>query len=276
MTIAPVLPQTVAARARWAVADSWTVTLRYLTHLVRAPERIAIGLAFPIISILLFGYVFGSAIPVPGGGAYNEYLIPGMFAQAMVFGIAGQSVAVAVDVARGIGDRFRSMPMSPVAVVSGQTTAEVFNATLDLVIMAVCGLVVGWRFHGSAGETLAAFGLLLMLRFAATWVGFYVGLLVRGPEGAGALTPVLFPVIMISNAFVPTTGMPGWLRVVAEWNPISATVAATRDLFHNPNLTAADASWPVQHPVLMAVVWPIVLTAVFLPLAVRRYHRMSR
>jgi ABC transporter DrrB family efflux protein len=275
MTLAPVLPHPFTARVRWAVADTWTVTLRYMTHLRRAPERIAIGLAFPIISILLFGYVFGSAIPMPGG-SYNEYLIPGMFAQAMVFGIAGQSVAVAVDVARGIGDRFRSMPMSPVAVVSGQTTAEVINATLDLVIMAICGIVVGWRFHGSVGETLTAFGLLLMLRFAATWVGLYLGLVVRGPEGAGALTPVLFPIIMISNAFVPTDGMPAWLRPVADWNPISATVAATRELFHNPSPTAADASWPMQHPVLMAVVWPIVLTAIFLPLAVRRYQRMSR
>jgi ABC transporter DrrB family efflux protein len=276
MTIAPALPHTFAARTRWAFADTWTVTLRYLTHLRRAPERIAIGLAFPIISILLFGYVFGSAIPMPGNGNYNEYLIPGMFVQAMVFGIAGQSVAVAADVARGIGDRFRSMPMSPVAVVSGQTGAEVIYATLDLVVMAVCGLVVGWRFHGSVGEMLAAFGLLLMLRFAATWIGLYLGLIVRGPEGAGTLTPLLFPVIMISNAFVPTDSMPTWLRVVAEWNPVSATVGAIRQLFHNPTLTSADASWPMRHPVLMAVVWPIVLTAIFLPLAVRRYQRMSR
>jgi ABC-type polysaccharide/polyol phosphate export permease len=276
VTLAATLPSSLPARVRWAATDTWTITVRYLTHLLRAPERILIGLAFPIISILLFGYVFGSAIAVPDNGNYREYLIPGMFAQAMVFGIAGRSVAVAVDVARGIGDRFRSMPMSPSAVLTGQTTAEGINGVLDIVVMTICGLIVGWRFHGSIGETAAAFGLLLLLRFAVTWVGLYLGLLVRGPEGASMLTPLLFPIVMISNTFVPTGGMPAWLGTIADWNPISATVAATRVLFHNPNLAADDGSWPMQNPILAAIIWPIVITAIFLPLALRRYQRLSR
>ncbi|MGV9317015.1 ABC transporter permease [Streptomyces sp. NPDC003691] len=276
MIPSPVIPGSPTERFRWAVSDTWTVTLRYLTHLVRSPERVIGTLLFPVISILLFGYVFGSAIAVPDGGNYREYLIPGMFAQAMVLGIAGQAVAVATDVARGVTDRFRSMPMSGSAVVVGQTCAEVLNAVLDISLMFLCGLAVGWRFHGGFGETAAAFGLLLLLRLAATWVGLYIGLLVRGPETAGIMMPLLFPFTMIANTFVPTQAMPVVLGTFAEWNPMSSTVAAVRELFGNPGAGMTDVAWPLQHPVLMAVVWPLVIMAVFVPLSVRRYRNLSR
>ncbi|MBK0372591.1 ABC transporter permease [Streptomyces californicus] len=276
MTPSPVIPDSPTERLRWAVADTWTITLRYLTHLARSPERVIGTLLFPIISILLFGFVFGSAIAVPDGGNYREYLIPGMFAQAMVFGIAGQTVAVATDVARGVTDRFRSMPMSGSAVVVGQTLAEVINAILDITVMFLCGLAVGWRFHGGFWETLGAFGLLLLLRLAATWIGLYLGLMVRGPETAGILMPLIFPLTMIANTFVPTQSMPGVLRTIAEWNPLSATVAACRELFGNPGANMPGGAWPLQHSVVMAVVWPVVIMAVFVPLSVRRYRNLSR
>ncbi|RKN04698.1 ABC transporter permease [Streptomyces radicis] len=272
----PVIPQSGLERVRWAVSDTWTITLRYLMHLSRSPERVVGTMLFPVVSILLFGFVFGSAISVPGDGSYREYLLPGMFAQAMVFGIAGQAVAVATDVARGVNDRFRSMPMSDSAVVVGQTCAEVLNAMLDITLMFLCGLAVGWRFHGSFSDTALALGLLLLLRLAATWIGLYVGLILRGPESGGVLMPLMFPVTMIANTFVPTEAMPNWLGTVAEWNPLSATTAAARELFGNPGAASTDVAWPLQNAVLMATVWPLVIMAIFMPLAVRRYRRLSR
>jgi ABC-2 type transport system permease protein len=276
MTMAHRVQRTPGIRLRWAVEDSWTLTARHLKHVLHAPDRILGALLFPVVSILLFGYVFGSAITVPGGGDYREYLMPAIFVQTMMFGIIGQAVAVATDAAKGVTDRFRSIPMSPSAVLLGQTFAEVLNAVLTMTLMFGCGFVVGWRWHGGTGETLAAIGLLLLLRFSITWVGLYIGMLVRSPEAASSFVPLIFPFTMIANTFVPPQAMPGWLGTIAEWNPVSATVAATRQLFGNPGAFSPDQSWPMHHPVLMAVIWPLVIMAIFVPLALSRYRRKYR
>jgi ABC-2 type transport system permease protein len=166
------------------------------------------------------------------------------------------------------------MPMARSAVVAGRGIADMLNSALGLSLLLACGLLVGWRWHGSVAETLAAIGLLLLLRFALIWVGVYLGLVVRNPEAVAAVQVLVWPLGFLSNAIAPTATMPGWLGVAAEWNPVSATITATRELFGNPGL--GGVSWADQHALLLAVVWPLVILAVFFPLAVRRWQRLSR
>ncbi|AZS73605.1 multidrug ABC transporter permease [Streptomyces lydicus] len=261
-------------RLYWAFADCLTIVRRDLTHLVRQPVIIAWQLGFPIVSVLLFVYVFGSAMNVGGGVDYTTFAMPGIFAMTVSFGFMNTAVAVVVDRDHGVTDRFRSLPMATSAVVSGRGVADVIGASVDLVVLAAIAVVVGWRSHGSPAATLAAFGLLLLLRFALTWIGVYLGLLAPNQESAGGLYAVAFPFGMISSVFTPPSMMPDWLGAIAMWNPVSSTAGAIRELFGNPATTGG--SWVEQHAVLMAVLWPAVLTAVFLPLAVRRFRRLSR
>lgn len=269
------LPQPVGGGVRWLLTDSWTITRRGLVHWTRNPSMIIGGIAFPVMFVLLFGYVFGSAIQVPGGGDYREFLMPGMFGQAMMNGAAITVAIVAADKARGVADRFRTMPMSQSAVLLGRSFTDIVNSVLDLVVLAACGLLVGWVTRTGPLSTLAAFGLLLLLRFAMIWVGIYLGTLVS-TEAAGMAWALLFPLTMIANTFVAPAQMPAWLGFIAEWNPLSATVAATRELFGNAGPALVGASWPAQHAMLLAVAWPVLIVAIFLPLAVRRYGSTSR
>lgn len=260
--------------ARWLLSDSWTVARRGLVHWTRNPTVIIGSVAFPVMFVLLFGYVFGSAIQVPGGGDYREFLMPGMFGQAMMNGAAATVAIVAADKARGVSDRFRTMPMSQGAVVIGRSVTDLVNSVLDLVVLVGCGLLVGWGAHTGVLPTLGGFALLLLLRFAMIW-GIYLGLVVS-QEAAGMAWALLFPLTMIANTFVAPEQMPAWLGFIAQWNPLSATVAATRELFGNGVPLAAAASWPVQHAMVLAVAWPVLIVAIFLPLAVRRYGSTSR
>jgi ABC-2 type transport system permease protein len=211
---------------------------------------------------------------VPDGGSYREFLMPGMFALAMVFGIEATMLAVTTDAARGVTDRFRSMPMAASAVVAGRGTADMLSSVAGLAVLLGCGLAVGWQWHGGAGDALLAVGALLLLRFALVWLGIYLGLLAKSPEAVTAVQILVWPLAFLSNAFVAPATMPGWLGTVVEWNPLSATVSATRELFGNPGW--GGESWVAQHALLMAVVWPLLLLAVFLPLSVRRYRRLRR
>lgn len=258
---------------RWAVADGWTVTLRSLARWVREPGMLLLGLLFPVLMMLMFGYLLGGAMAVPGGD-YFEFLMPGMFALAMLFGVESTTIAVATDAARGITDRFRSMPMAPSAVVVGRSVADMLNSALGLGVLMIGGLLVGWRAHGTVPETVLAIGLLLLLRFAFLWMGVYLGLVIGKPEGAIAVQILVWPFAFVSNTFAAPDTMPDWLGAAAEWNPMSATAAACRDLFGNP--TWGDPSWAADHAMLIAVLWPLALIAVFMPLSVRRYQRLSR
>jgi ABC-2 type transport system permease protein len=273
-TLTPELPTTLGGRLRGVLVDAGTVAWRDLIHWRRDPARIWGSLLYVVISVLLFGYVFGSAMSVPGGGDYREFLMPGMFAMTMMFGIGETATGVATDAAKGVTDRFRSMPMSQVGVVAGRSLADMVNAALGIVLLVACGLAVGWRWHGGLGQALAAVGLLLLLRFAFIWVGIWLGLVLPSPEAVAAMYGLLFPVTMIANTFVAPELMPGWLGVIADWNPLSATVTATRELFGNPG--PGGTSWIAQHALGMAVAWPAALVAVFLPLSVRQYRRLSR
>jgi ABC-2 type transport system permease protein len=258
-------------RLLWTLRDGWTVTRRELGHIRRDPGQLVAAVVFPAVMVLLFGYVFGSAIGVPGGGNYREYLMPGLFAMAAVAGVMASALLISKDVAEGVMDRFRSMPASRAAVPFGRTAADLLSCAVGTLVMAIIGLLVGWRAHHGLSSTLAAFGLILLLRFAVSWIGVWVGLSVT-PQTADSLVPLVFPVTMISNSFVPTTGMPAWLRLVADWNPVSALVAACRDLFGNPTVLAAHASLPLRHPVAATIGWSLLLLLVFVPLSVRRYQ----
>jgi ABC-2 type transport system permease protein len=185
------------------------------------------------------------------------------------------ALLISKDVAEGVMDRFRSMPMARSAVPFGRTAADLLGAVIGVAIMALIGLLVGWRAHGGVASTMAAFGLILLLRHAVSWIGVWVGLSVT-PQTADSLVPLVFPVSMISNSFVPTTGMPGWLRLLADWNPLSALVAACRELFGNPTVLAAHASLPLRHPVAMTIGWSLLILLIFVPLSTRRYQAADR
>ncbi len=272
---APPAPAGRAARVRWALADGLTVVRRDLRHLKYQPGELIGALVFPAIMIVLFGYVFGSAIHVPGGN-YREYLMPGLFAMSAFTGVIATTVIVAGDAAKGVMDRFRSMPMARLAVPFGQTGADVVTGTLGLVIMVGCGLAVGWRPHASAAGMLAAAGLLILMRYAVSWAGVFIGLAVRNEETADQLVPLIFPLTMISNTFVPTTHMPAWLRVISNWNPVSALVAATRQLLGSVAAPGRPVARPLAHPVPATLAWAALLLALFVPLSVRRYATARR
>ncbi|NUU25842.1 MAG: ABC transporter permease [Streptomycetaceae bacterium] len=262
------------ARLRWAAVDSWTLTCRTLRHWARQPAPLVLGLLFPVLMVLMFGYLFGGQMQVPGGGGYREFLMPGMFAMTMVFGVETTFAAVSTDAARGVTDRFRSMPIAPSAVVVGRCTADLLNSAVGLAVMVACGRAVGWSWHDGLVRAGAAFGLLLLLRFALLWVGIYLGLVAKGPEALMAIQVLVWPLGFLSNTFASPESMPGWLGAVAEWNPLSATVAAARELFGNPGW--GGDSFAATHAVELAVAWPVVLTAVFFPSAVRRLARLNR
>jgi len=230
----------------------------------------------PIMFVLLFAYVFGNAIPIPGfpgPQAYREFLMAGIFAQTMAFAVASSSVGLADDMSKGLIDRFRSLPMARSGVIAGRVLGDLVFNTFVMVVMIICGFIVGWRWHNGFGQAMAAFGILLLFAFAMLWVGALIGLSVHGPEVAASAGLIwLFPLVFLSNAFVPTPNLPSGLQPVAEWNPISSIVASSRHLFGNPSPFAAPDSFPARHPVLLAILWCLAIIAVFAPLAVRKYR----
>ncbi|HWE91767.1 MAG TPA: ABC transporter permease [Pseudonocardiaceae bacterium] len=275
MTTLDTIAPPAAGGWRWTLLDGWTVVRRNLLHLRHNPGEIVAMLVFPIVMIIIFGYIFGSAIPIPGGGNYREFLLPGMFAMSGAAAVAVTMQKVAADNGTGVMERFRAMPMARSAVPFGQTGADLFTGALGLIVMVACGLATGWRIHHGLPSALAAFGLVLLFGYALNWVGVFCGLMIRNEETAERLGPLFLPVTMISNTFVPTGGMPVWLRTIADWNPVSAVVAACRQLFGNPGVTAAT-SWPLEHPIMATVGWSAVLLLIFVPLAVYRYQTAGR
>ena len=271
-------PRSPLTQLRWVVQDSWTVARRHLLHIRYMPEKLADVTIQPLIFVFMFAYIFGSAIVVPGGH-YRDFLMPGIFTQSMAFASMSIMVGIVNDMSKGVMDRFRSLPMSRAAVLIGHTGANLIESVLGLIVMTGSGLVVGWRADLGLWPTLAGFGVLLLFGFAMTWIGAFVGLFLRSVEAAqGFGMVVMFPLTFVANTFVPTQGMPAWLRVIANWNPTSAVVAACRQLFGNSISTPqASTVWPLAHPVIAALIWCGVLIAVFLPLAVWRFRwAMSR
>jgi len=257
-----------------AARHSWVITLRELKHWQREPWTPAFGIAFSIMLLLVFGYLFGGAIELPGGGDYLPYLLPGMFALSMLFGVEATMGAVTNDSKKGVTDRFRSLPMSSVAVPLGRSGADLANSVLQLGVLMVGGLLVGWRIDGSIGDAVLATALLLWLRFAVLWIGIFLGLTFRAEGALMAVQVLVWPLGFLSNLFVAPETMPGWLEFLAQWNPVSATAAACRELFGNP--TGITDGVLADHAVLLASAWPAVLLLVFVPLSARAYRNLSR
>lgn len=272
---APVARGTFTGAAR----DSLVVARRNLQRMLRIPEVLVFGLIQPIMFVVLFTYVFGGSMTVGGStdpDIYTNFLMAGIFAQTVTFATAGAGAGIADDMQKGLIDRFRALPMARGAVLTGRTVADLVQTALTLLVLAVVALLVGWRTGfaepTNAGKVLAGFGLLLLLGYAFTWIGALIGLSVRTPEAATSGGLVwLFPVTFISNAFVDPGQMTPWLRHVADWNPFSATVQASRELFGSPGVRTSDA-FPMEHPVLASLLWSVLIILVFRTLAVRRYR----
>jgi ABC-2 type transport system permease protein len=258
---------------RWAFSDTWTITLRALSHWARQPGLVIMGLTFPLLLLVMFAYILGGGMTVPGGGDYREFLVPGLFAVTMFFGLEATMTAVNADASRGVTERFRSMPMAPPAVVAGRSVADMLFSVASLAVLIGAGLLVGWEWNEGLGRALYAFGLLLLLRFAFIWVGIYLGLVVKGQEQIAMVQVLVWPFAALSSTFTSTEHMPDWLGTVADWNPLSATLNATRELFGNPGF--GGDSWVAQHGELMALLWPLVIVAVFFPLSVRAYRALG-
>ena len=260
----------------WIAADGLAVAQRNLIKIKRVPELLVWVLISPIMFVLLFAYVFGGAIDVPGLD-YREFLMAGIFTQTVVFGATFTGAGLAEDMQKGIIDRFRSLPMSRSAVLVGRTSSDVVYNVLSIAIMAITGLVVGWGIHTSVLEAAAGFGLLLLFAYAFSWVMALVGLMVPSPEVVNnASFMVIMPLTFISNAFVPSESLPTPLRIFAEWNPVSAVTQAARNLFGNTSpLAPVPDAWSLQNPELYTLIWVVVLVAVFAPLSVRLYKKVA-
>ncbi|WP_028801701.1 ABC transporter permease [Streptomyces sp. 142MFCol3.1] len=254
--------------------DGGAMLGRQLRRIRHNPGLLILTQTMPITMLLFFGYVFGSALATPGQ-EYRAFLVPGLMVATAANGIMTGMFQAAQDSHRGVMDRFRTLPMSRAAVPLGQATADVVVTAAGTVGLMLVGLAVGWRIEGSAPEAACGVGLLLLFRFATTWIGILLGLLSRSEEATGQLGGATFVLPLLSNAYIPTDNLPGWLRALAEWNPISAVTTALRDLFGNAP-APADGAWPVTHPVAGSLAWCAVIVAVFLPAAVRRYATGGR
>jgi ABC-2 type transport system permease protein len=260
---------------RGVIHDTWVIARRGLVHMKRQPEALSDATIQPIMFVLLFGFVFGGAIDVPGGGSYRSFLMGGIFAQTIVFTAFGVAMSIANDFKNQAVDRFRSLPIARGAVLGGHAVANLIKTLLPIVIMSLTGLAVGWRIEGGVLDAVACYLLMMVFAFAMIWVGVLIGSVVGTPEGVtGIGFAVLFPITFVASAFVPTDGMPDVLQTVADWNPVSTLSDAIRVLFDNPRSEAgAGDPWPSRHPVLYTLIWALGVIGVTAPAAVRAYDR---
>ena len=273
---APMTPRPVPTRRTNLAQQSWIMVKRNMFPTKRMPEMLSDVTAQPIMFVLLFAFVFGASITNTGGASYREFLLPGIQAQTIVFSAFVVAAGITADVEKGIIDRFRALPISRSSVLIGRSIASVIHSSLGVVVMAVTGLAIGWRIRNSIGEAVLAFALLLLFGFAIIWFGILIGSLMRTVEAVnGVMFTALFPMTFLANTFVPTEPMPHWLRVIAEWNPVSSLAQAMRELWGNGGPAPASAQLPLHHPVLSTVLWSLALTAVFAPFALYAYRRRT-
>lgn len=270
ITVAPGTPL-----ARF-LSDGWVTTRRNLLKIRRVPDILVFTLIQPIMFVLLFTYVYGGVIDIPGS-SYVEFLMAGIFAQTVVFGSTYSGSAMAQDLKDGIIDRFRTLPMSPAAVLVGRTNGDMLINASSMAVMMLTGFIVGWRIRSSPAEALFAVVLLLLFAYSFSWVMAFIGMSVRSPEVINNVSfLILFPLTFISNAFVPSDTLPTPLRVFAEWNPVSALVQAARELFGNvpPGIPVGD-TWTAQNPVATVLIGMAVMLAIFVPLSIRKFQSIS-
>jgi ABC-2 type transport system permease protein len=256
----------------FALSDTSALFGRHLRHLARMPEKLLSVTLMPVAYVVLFGVLFGSAMHVPGGD-YQDYLMAGILAQTMLTNVSSTALGVATDLGNGLVDRFRSLPMSHTAVLLARTGSNLVLSTVSILVMSLVGFVIGWRLHNGLGAALGGFALLLLLGFTMSWVGAWLGLALRDAEAINSVAFIIvLPLTFLSNAFIPLDGLPGWLRAVCDWSPLSAVVTACRQLFGNVT-GSLSSSFPSQHPLAMSLVLTGVLLALVVPLAGRAYRR---
>ncbi|HEY4006189.1 MAG TPA: ABC transporter permease [Pseudonocardia sp.] len=259
-----------------AARDSSVVAWRNLVTIKRNPDLLFGAVVNPIIFVLLFAYVFAGSL---GGDGYRHFLVAGVFVQTVAFNSAFTTLGLTNDLTKGMIDRFRSLPMSRLAVILGRTASDLVVSAVTLVIMTLAGLVVGWRIEGGPLDAVLGYLLLLLFAFAMSWVGGWIGLLCRSVEVAQSAGLIwLFPVSFIASVFVSAQTLPGPLRAFGEWNPISAVADTTRRLFGNPIQPPGippATGWVAEHAGLYAVGTSLLIIAIFLPLALARYRKVA-
>jgi ABC transporter DrrB family efflux protein len=259
------------------LTSSLIVVRRNLIHIKRMPELLLDVTIQPVMFVLLFAYVFGAAIAIPGDFNYREWLVPGIMAQTMAFASFIVAIGLVNDLQKGIVDRLKSLPISRKSILVGRSLSSLIHSSIGITVMALTGLAIGWRAHNGVLDTALGFALLLLFGFAMIWLGILVGSAMRSVESVnGVMFTTMFPITFVANTFAPTEPMPGWLATIAEWNPLSSLVQALRELWGNALPATESQAWPLQHPVLMTVVWSLVLTAIFAPMAVRSFQRRAR
>jgi ABC transporter DrrB family efflux protein len=280
MTVTAQKPHATSDRPRIRPTNiaqqSWIMVKRNMIHTRRMPEMLSDVTVQPIMFVLLFAFVFGASIATRGSASYREFLLPGIQAQTIVFTAFVVSTGITADVEKGIIDRFRSLPIRRSAVLIGRSVASLIHSSIGVLVMALTGLAIGWRIRGSVGEAILAFGLILVFGFGMIWFGILIGSLMRSVEAVnGVMFTVLFPITFLANTFAPTEPMQHWLRVIAEWNPVSSLAQAMRELWGNGPPAPPEAQLPLHHPVLATILWSLALTAVFAPFALRAYARRT-
>ena len=269
-------PQRPQIRPTNIAQQSWIMVKRNMIHTKRMPEMLSDVTVQPIMFVLLFAFVFGASIATRGSASYREFLLPGIQAQTIVFTAFVVSTGITADVEKGIIDRFRSLPIRRSAVLIGRSVASLLHSSIGVVVMAVTGLCIGWRIRGSVGDAVLAFALILVFGFGMIWFGILIGSLMRSVEAVnGVMFTVLFPITFLANTFAPTEPMQHWLRVIAEWNPVSSLAQAMRELWGNGPPAPPEAQLPLHHPVLATILWSLTLTAIFAPFALRAYARRT-
>jgi ABC-2 type transport system permease protein len=262
------VPARKPAAVTGRLQDAWSMTRRNLVHISREPMQLSDVTIQPVLFTVLFIYIFGGGIPIPGGGSYKDFVLAGLLALNLVTSTMGTAVGLSTDLHEGMIERFRTLPMWRPAVLVGRSIADFLTSVLCAIIVALTGLAVGWRADASFISVIGGFAVVLFFAYSLSWIAACVGLNSKSPESAASFGfIVLFPLAFVSNAMVPTQHMPGWLQAVADWNPVSAVTAAARDLWGNPNPSSTIQAWPMQHPVEASLLWSIVILAIAAPLA---------
>jgi ABC-2 type transport system permease protein/oleandomycin transport system permease protein len=247
----------------WAARDSWTEASRHLRIMPRNVELLMFAAIQPIMFVLLFSYVFGGAIETPGYANYDQFLIPGVFAQTVVFGSTFTSIGLAEDMQKGYIDRLRSLPMSRSAVLVGRTVSDLVRNIFTFVVMLIVAFMIGFRIEGTLGAALVATALLLLFSYSLSWVQALIGLSVKSTEAANSAGFLwMFPLTFVSSAFVPPETMPEWLQPFAEHNPFTTVTDAARALYNG---------LPVGNDAWLTIGWSVGITAVFATLSIRKF-----
>lgn len=245
---------------------------RALRMIPRVPERLSDVTIQPIVFTLLFLYVLGSAIHIPGI-RYQDYLLPGLIGQGLSFGLIGAGVATATDFSSGVVDRFRSLPVTRLSVISAQVIGQIIEQILGMLIIAGMGLALGWRPHLSLFGLFELSALILLGLFAFTWAGVLMGMLVRSSDAMqGIGFALVFPLSFLAGTFVPISGMRAVPRAIGEWDPLSALVASVRQITQGIH---AHGSWQLEHPIVAMIGWCALIICICVPLALRRFRRTA-